>query len=518
MTATLPDLVARAADKWGDAIAVVFDETGDQLSFADIERESGAIAGRLAAAGVVAGDRVAVMLRNVAAFPLTWLAIARLGAAMVPLNVNYRAADAGYILAHAAPRAIVADAEFKAVLDAAADDLSEVPTWLWTDRRGLALIAGAPPAPTGVVSAEALTNIQYTSGTTGHPKGCMLPNDYWPAMVERILTDVLPLDTQDVMLTAQPFYYLDPQWNLAVALTCGARLVVLDGFHPSTLWSKLREYKVTFFYCLGAMPGLLLKMPPDPADRDNRLRLVMCSAIPPTQHEALENRWGVPWREAFGMTETGCDLAVTADEHGALVGSACIGRPMTGREARVVDGEGRPVGPGLAGELVLRGTGIMQGYYRNAAATAEAFHGGWFHTGDIVRQDEAGRFYYISRKKDMIRRGGENISAAEVEEVIQSHSAVFAVACVPEPDEIRGEEVKAIVLLADGNSPDDFPPAALIGFCEAKLARFKIPRYWTYRATDFPRTPSERIAKQVLIAEERERQPAIYDCVGDVWR
>lgn len=512
---TLPQLTAFAASKWGDRTAWLFDETGERLSFAEIESDSASIAARLQAEGVAPGDRVGVMLRNCPAFPLVWLAICRLGAAMVPLNVNYKVADAGYILGHATPKVVVSAPEFVDVISAASDGMDQRPSVLRADLRALDLRdRGRAQAD---LDPHVLANVQYTSGTTGHPKGCMLSHGYWLALAERMRREMIDLDEADVMMTAQPFYYMDPQWNVVVALLTGARLVVLDGFHPSSFWSKVRAHGVTFFYCLGAMPTLLLKMPPHPDDRAHRVRKVLCSAIPPSQHQTLQDRWGVPWQEAFGMTETGGDLAVFDSERDQLVGSGSIGRPLAGREARVVDDAGMDVSPGTTGELLLRGDWMMQGYFRDAQATQRMFRDGWFHTGDIVQQDEQGRFYYVSRKKEMIRRGGENISAAEVEDVIQSHPDVASAACLPEPDDIRGEEVKAIIILKDDASIGKADPQPLIAHCEARLARFKVPRFWSFRVDDFPRTPSERVEKHKLATQLAENDGPIFDRSSNAW-
>ena len=515
----LPSLTARAARLWPDRRCLTFDATGEQLSFAEIERRSDAFANALTANGVVPGDKVGVMLRNVASFPLSWLGISKAGATMVPLNVFYRRDDAAHLLSHSEAKAVVTADEFVPLLSEIGDTDGPAPRRLSIDGDGgrkaieLAPHLSNDAAPATTIAPAHLANIQYTSGTTGHPKGCMLSNAYWLALARKIVR-YGGLGRDDVMLTAQPFYYMDPQWNVACALMAGCELVVLDRFHPSSFWSKVREHGATWFYCLGTMPLMLLKQPPDPADRDNQVRMIMCSAIPPARHAEIEERWGAPWHEAFGMTETGGDLAVSREEHDALVGTGSIGRPMEGREAAIHDDDGGALPAGEVGELVLRGANMMDGYYKNEAATAEIFKDGWMHTGDLARQDDDGRFYYVGRKKDMIRRSGENIAAVEVEETIASHPAVKLVGCVPVPDDMRGEEVKAYVVLQDGADAD---MGDLIAHCDARLAYFKVPRYWTFR-DDLPRTPSERIAKGQLKDETADLRIGAYDRSDEVWR
>ena len=270
--------------------------------------------------------------------------------------------------------------------------------------------------------------------------------------------------------------------------------MILDGFHPSSFWAKVREHRVTYFYCLGAMPTLLLRMPPDPADRDHRVRVVQSSAIPPALHTALEQRWGVPWYEVFGMTETGADLRVTDADHDELVGTGCLGNPVGYKQVRITDAGGRPVPVGETGEITLAGPEMMDGYFGDPEATARVMRDGWFRTGDLGRMDARGRVYYAGRLKDMIRRSGENVAAREVEEVLLTHPGIRLAAVTAVPDEIRGEEIKAYYVTSGGGAVE---PGELARYCGERLAAFKVPRYWQ-AAPDLPRTDSERVIKERL--------------------
>jgi len=357
--------------------------------------------------------------------------------------------------------------------------------------------AHATPLP-DVHDPDDIVNVQFTSGTTGHPKGCLLSHRYWLHLATSLVEGFPHLRPADRMLTAQAMSYMDPQWNLAASLVSGASLVVLDGFHPSSFWDRVREHHVTYFYCLAAMPVLMLTTPPDPRDRDHRVRVVQCSAIPPARHAELEERWGAPWFEVFGMTETGGDIHVTDIEHDALVGSGAIGVAKPGREARIIDADGADVPTGEMGELVLRGPGMMSGYDDEPEATAQVFRGGWLHTGDLARRDAAGIISLVGRLKDVVRRAGENVAAREVEDTLLSHPAVRMAAVVGVPDDIRGEEVKAYLVLTDDRDAEH-AAAELGAFCADRIARFKVPRYWEVR-DDLPRTPSERVAKPELVA------------------
>lgn len=469
---TLVSALLEAAERWPERPAWTFagpDRT-ETLSFLAIEDQTAVRAHALRERGVGPGDRVAVMLDNVIDFPIVWLALARLGAAIVPLNVKYRSADAQHVLDDAGARLTVTSPAYADLLRG----LSPAPEVALVDE--LVPTTGELPG-LGPVDPGATVNLQYTSGTTGRPKGCLLSHRYWTTLGGSMIEEFPRIGSDDVLLTAQPFFYLDPMWNLVTALMAGAHLIVLDGFHPSTFWQQVRRYEVTYFYCLAAMPTLLLKMPVDERDRDHRVRAVQCSAIPPALHAELEERWGVPWFEAFGMTETGADIRVTPEDHDELVGSGCLGRPAAHREVRLDDD----------GQLWLRGPGMMDGYLGHPSP----FVDGWFPTGDLARLDDEGRVYLVGRLKDMIRRSGENIAAREVEEVLLAHPAVRLVAVVGVPDEIRGEEVKAYVV-APGVSSDE-----LEAWCADRLAAFKVPRLWEFR-DDLPLTASHRVEKSRL--------------------
>jgi crotonobetaine/carnitine-CoA ligase len=486
---TLGELVERRAAEHGDRVLLRFGD-GQTLSYAELAARVAAVRTLLAARGLGPGDRVALMMRNSLRYPVAWLAVTSAGMAAVPVNSRSGPLDSRHLIGHSGARLVIADDTTAPTVHAAVAEIdgrvavedASQPDW---SRAGLG--RRAPPAD---VPAGALAGVQYTSGTTGLPKGCMLSHRYWQ-QIGQSSADVLRLDESSVLLSAQPFSYIDPLWNVVAALRAGAELVILDGFHPSTFMRSVAEWGVTTFYCLAAMPVLLLKQAPAEHDRTHRLSHVGCSAIPPRLHAAIEQRWGVPWYELFGMTETGLNLAVLEDDHDELVGTGSLGGALSHCEAKVVDHAGVEAPPGAAGELVVRGLGFMDGYYDNPEATAAFFANGWAHTGDIAVRDATARFTLRGRIKDMIRRGGENVAAAEVEAVLVSHPAVLECAVVPVPDDDLGEELRAVVVPVAGATPS---PGELRAHVAARLARFKVPRYWEFRS-ELPHTPSERVAK-----------------------
>ncbi|NWF24796.1 AMP-binding protein [Streptomyces sp. PKU-EA00015] len=517
---TLTELLSRRAQ---DAPQREFLRFGERSwSFADIDAWTSRLAHRLIELdGIQPGDRVAIMLPNVVHWPVVWLAALKAGAVAVPINSSYQRGDLAFVLRDSGARVAFTDSERSGLI---ADVLAT--------EEGLAGLRvvdvaddGSEPfpqtAPSIPVDAGTLANLQYTSGTTGFPKACMLTHDYW-VRLGWICAAATGLGTEDVLLTAQPFSYMDPQWNTALALTVGAPLVVLPRFSASTFMADVRRHRATFFYVLGSMPTLLFKQPPVPEDRDNAVRKVLCSGIPVALHAQLEERWGAPWREIYGMTESGVDLFSPFTDADA-VGSGSLGRPVPTKQVRVVDPDGIEVPAGDPGELVISGKPMMSGYWNRPEDTARVLRnggppgnegvaagGGWLHTGDVVVRRPDQGIQLVGRIKDMVRRGGENVASVEVESALERDDVVVAAAVVAEPDETLGEEVKAFVQLAAGVPADSATAEQIVERAGKELARFKVPRYVEFVA-DFPRTPSERISKPALKARAADEPGVTYD-------
>jgi crotonobetaine/carnitine-CoA ligase len=487
---------------------------GTTFSYAEVAIRADRIRRLLQERGIAPGDRVALMLANSLFYPVAWLGVISHGAVAVPVNARLGPDDAGHIVGHSRSNLVISDDGTAPVARAAADrsPMSPAVVEVGSGDHDPDILGSAEPLPPARTGTRTLANVQYTSGTTGLPKGCMLSHGYWQRM-GHMAVDFLQLRPNDRILTAQPFSYIDPLWNVMCSLQAGAHLIVLDGFHPSTFMESVARWKVNVFYCVGVMPTLLLKQPAGPWDYQHSLRRVGCSAIPPDLHRTIEERWAVPWLEVFGMTETGLNIGVADEDHDELVGTGCIGTPFPHCEAAVVDDEGKDVPPGEAGELRLRGLGLMDGYLDDPDATARFFREGWANTGDLVTMDDRGRIYFRGRRKEFVRRGGENISEAEVEFALRSHEDVLDCALTSVPDAALGEEVKAYVVLLDDRPRD---PEALRAFLASKIASFKVPRYWEFRE-DLPRTPSERIAKHQLQEGGRSWRTSTYDARENVW-
>jgi len=512
-------LLRGQALRMGDQTLLRFE--GQSLSFAQVENHTNQLANALCTLGVQKGNKVAVMMPNGFEYPLTWLAIAKVGALMVPINIQYQAAEIEFVLNNAqADLAIAGQQQIEALkgLKSQCPSLREIVLFskdsTISETRNLYTKMGKASIDYSIdtIQQDDLLNLQYTSGTTGFPKACMLTHKYW-LQLGQDMCNYARVTPQDVDLTAQPFYYMDPQWNVVLCMIAGIPLVILPRFSASTFWKSVKDNHVTFFYLIATMPIYLLKQPQNPEiEKKHNVRLVMCSGIVPQLHTTFEKRWGAPWREVYGSTESGGDLGVPIEETDSA-GTATVGIPFAGKEFKILDEAGKEVPVSGEGELVIRGEPRMLGYYKNPQASSEKIRNGWLHTGDLFTKDEKGYYYLVGRLKDMVRRSGENISAAEVEGVLCEHAAVRAVAVVPVPDELRGEEVKAFIQLRPGETAD---PQDIVDFACTKLAAFKVPRFIEF-VDRFKMTPSERIIKRELLKNREDQSRGAYDAAQKKW-
>lgn len=520
LPANIGTLLEEAAAEVPDRLAWNFFESNDRVTYRDLLRRVHALANSFAQAGIKQGDHVAVMLPNIEAMPLSWLALTLMGATMVPCNIAYTAREVAYVADNGDVSWVIIDAECLPVLES----LSPLPGKLASERiivvgdrsskylgwEEIAASGEGRHQPAKAVQLDDLANVQYTSGTTGFPKGCMLSHRYWLTTSKvNARRDGL---TYRNILCPTPFFYMDPQWLLLMAFHQRATLHVARRQSPSRFMQWVRDYEINF--CL--LPYLVLKQPPSPDDKKHALMRCNVYGIPQNIHADLEERFDLIAREAFGMTEAGTCLFMPI-QAADMTGSGSCGKPGPFRQARIVGDDGKPVAQGEIGELQIRGPGMLQGYYKNPEATKAAFDGEWFRTGDLFRQDERGYYYIVGRVKDMVRRAGENIAAREVEAVITGLPQVVEVGVIPVPDETRGEEVKACIVLQPGLSAGDVPPHVIFEHCTSRLAAFKVPRYLAY-VDELPKTPSGKVAKGTLKTMSIDPTAGSYDRVQEKWR
>jgi acyl-CoA synthetase (AMP-forming)/AMP-acid ligase II len=378
----------------------------------------------------------------------------------------------------------------------------------------------AAPSQSGKPSLDTECALLYTSGTTGRPKGCMLSNFYFLNSARNYL-DLGGLVQfrrgEERFYNPLPLFHMN---HLAITATAAIltanTLVVPERFSPARWWPEVSASGATVIHYLGVVAPMLLNQPESPADQRHKVRFGIGAGIEPQLHAAFEQRFGFPMIEVWGMTETGRIFADSREPRS--IDTRAFGRPLQGLEARVVDAEDRDVPAGIEGELLVRHTavaprhGFFSGYLKNDAATEEAWHGGWFHTGDVVRQDVSGMLTFVDRKKNIIRRSGENIAAAEVEAVLQAHECVAQVAVLAVVDELREEEVLACVVPMPGVAAGTALAEALFEHCNAKLAYFKAPG-WMLFLDRLPTTGTQKVQKTQIFApgEDPRTRPGILD-------
>lgn len=517
-TATLLDEAAAEAP---NRLAWRFIDSGQAATYREVQASVNRMASSLYRLGVRKGTHVAVMVPNLPQFPLTWLAIGRLGAVMVPVNVSYTGRELDYIVNDGKAEYLVIHEDFLPTLDAMVKRppaLAEARVIVvgrarpgqqdWQALHDSGDPAFKAPEPVGL---DDLLNIQYTSGTTGFPKGVLQAQRYWITQSKiNAFRDGLAYER---ILISTPFYYMDPQWLLLMAFHQRATAFIAAKQSTTRYTEWLRTWKIQF----SLMPAeVMFKNPPSPDDGDNEIRRVNVYGLRKEIHAAVEQRFNVNAREAFGMTELGSATYMPLEVED-MTGSGSCGMEGPFRGCKVVDPQGKEVPRGEIGELVVRGSGILRGYFGKEEATREAFHGDWFRTGDLFRQDERGYFFIVGRVKEMIRRSSENIPAREVEAVLKDMPEIVEAAVIGVPDDLRKEEVKACVILQPGLTKKEVPPEAIIAHARKYLAPFKVPRYIEYRS-EFPRTPSNKIRKPALIQEKPDQRADSWDRVDGVWR
>ncbi len=485
---------------------VVFQFRDDPITLGEFNEKINKTANGFLSLGVKHGDKVAIMLPNCPEFLYTWFALNKIGAVEVPINVALKGQGLAYQMVQSDCVALVADLEYLDRLEGIAGDLKDIrhiaftdtgssgqalPQWPGFEYMTFAqLMDHSADAPGVVVHYSDLASILYTSGTTGVSKGVMFSHHYWyDIWAESVKYSRYTED--DILYTGLPFFHGNAQGiTIGPALLADAKAVIVERFSASQLWDDCRRWDCTEANYIGGIIPILLKQDPREDDADNPVRLMVGAAAPQDEWHAFQKRFNTKILEVYGMTECYCCLVSPYDEPRA---GAC-GKPITGWDVRIVDDDDNECEPGTVGEFIARSNKMFvgtTGYYNKPLDTLDLFSNGWIHTGDMGRMDEDGYFFFADRKKQAIRRRGENISSFEVESVISSHDSVLESCVVGVPSEVGEEEVKAVVVLKPGRKVTE---EELIRWCEPRMAYFAIPRYIAIR-NSLPKTPSERVEK-----------------------
>jgi acyl-CoA synthetase (AMP-forming)/AMP-acid ligase II len=503
MPETLNAALEHAVSTWPEKTFLRVD--GRAVSFAEFDAAVGRLAAGLRDAGLRPGDRLVVFMRNSLACLHTWFAANRLGAVWAPINTEFRGLTLGHVCALAQAKLFVVDADLRDPLVAALPD-ADVRVLVHGDGPDplAALYADTPVAAVEVAFSDRAA-LLFTSGTTGRSKACVLSHRYFLTQATILLRD-FELRHDDVLYCPFPLFHADATALTTVpALLLGATAAIGRRFSASRFWDEVREHGATVFDFMGATLAILYKAEPRPDDADNPARLAWGVPVPEWV-EAFEARFGLRVVELYGSVEV--SIPVTQDLSRPRVPGSC-GRVTEGFDVRIHDEADEPVAPGVPGELVVRpwrASTILDGYFGMPEATAEAFRNLWFHSGDTARIDEDGNVFFVGRRKDAIRRRGENISAFEVEEGILLHPDVLECAAVGVESELSEEDVKVVVVPRPGSG---LTPEAVLAHAERTLARFQVPRFIEF-ADALPKTPTGKIAKHLLAegAGVWDREPA----------
>jgi len=520
---SLGDFFELAAQKSPDKVFVEI--SGQEFTYRQAQKKVLQTAAMFQAIGVNQGDRVCLFMPNCPEYLFCWFGLSVLGAIGVPINTAYKRDEMAFILNDAEAKALVAHQTLAAVAEEAAalapsiehkllvepgnpreDNLSG-----WTVFTQ-ALDQAAELTSRPKVDPDSVCMLVYTSGTTGNPKGVMVTHKMYVAAGQGF-SQWTKATSEDRFFTCLPFYHANIQYYSTMgALASGATLVIADRFSASRFWDQVREAKATVVNFIGMMMPVLSKNDVSPSDSQNTVRLFYGSPSFPTEFLAdFQKRFATNIIVGFGMTET-CYGTIEVIGQERRSGSSGLARqhpdPRFINEIRISDQEtGEAIGTGTVGEITIKNPATMPGYWRNEEQTKFSLRDGWLYTGDLGWMDDDGFLYFVDRKKDIIRRRGENISSQEVEDVIKRHPDVLDCAVVAVPSDLGEDEVKAYILPRQGA---DLSPEDVVYWCADNLAYFKVPRYLEMRE-DLPRTPSLRVRKDLLRQEKEDPTEGCFD-------
>jgi crotonobetaine/carnitine-CoA ligase len=496
---TLPAMLARQAERYRNKPLVSAGET--TWSFRQTHDEAAGFAATLRAAGIMTGDRVALICSNRLEFLRVFLGCAWLGAVAVPINTASRGQQLQHILSNSGARLLILEARFADNLDQLEFDALPVES-IWTVDAAEPVRAGAivstplpavtVPCPPATLRARDMLTILYTSGTTGPSKGVCCPNAqyYWWAVNTAAMLELGP---DDALCSTLPLFHTNALNTFFQALLMGIPVTFAQRFSASDFYAGLARSQATATYVLGAMVPILLARPQSAEERGHRTRIALAPGVPASFHAEFIARTGIRLIDGWGSTETNFVLGTTADRQRP----GLMGPIYRGFQARVVDQDDNDVADGQPGELLVRADepfAFATGYFMAPDKTVETWQNLWFHTGDRVIREGDGYYRFVDRIKDAIRRRGENVSSFEVEQVLLSHPAVANAAAFPVRSALAEDEVMVAVVL---HATQTLTHLELVRYCEPRLPYFAVPRY-VELVDGLPTTENGKVQKYKL--------------------
>ena len=514
---TVGQLLAQQATIFGDKPFVLFpeDETRS-LSYTQVHQGSLAMSDWLRTVGVEPGQFVALLLPNIPEFTLAYWGCMTAGAVANPINTMLLGAEMAYVINHTETTVLITTAEFLPTLapvwqqlphlkhvllieDVNSEAVSVPPNFQLHYWKTISAETSCQASSNKPVQPNDAAMIIYTSGTTGKPKGVLLShqNLLYDAHFIRHWFD---FDPSSVFLCILPLFHVNGEVvTLMTPLYSGASVVLMRKFSASLFWKHIAHYGVSVFSTVPTILSILLKHGTGSESQQalNTLKHGICGAAPlPVEvQKQFEATFGVPIIEGYGLSETTCYSTFNpTDVCKRKLGSIGV---AVGNLVAIWDENNQPVPIGQEGEIVISGPNVMQGYFKRPEETQAAFAGGWFHSGDWGKQDEDGFFYILDRVKDIIIRGGENITPREIDEVLYTHPAVESAATIGIPDALYGEEVKSFVVLHPGHTASDTLSQELLAYCQQHLAAFKCPKHIAF-IDEIPKGPTGKLLRRVL--------------------
>ena len=475
------------------------------VSYEAVNDSANRMANAFSALGICKGDHVTVMLPNCPEYLYCWFGLAKLGAVMVAINIRYRAEQLQNLIEASDSSLIVTSPDLLSQAEGMNHNIKGVETVMVTDE---VFISSSTSPPAGVPAVEDIEPmiISFTSGTTGMPKLVRNSHRAYITAARDLAFRYLGISEEDKIYSTLPLYHANPQvYCVLTALVADASIVVARRFSASRFWDDVRTYNATVFSYVGAILPILLAQPERSDDRHVPAVKCVGGGAPKNVYEAVTRRFGMQVHELYGMSETGTFNTINRAGKGK---AGTVGQVREGFDVRIFDDQDDELPPGEIGEIVIRPTKpyiMFDGYYNSPEETVESSLNWWFHTGDLGKVDKDGYYYFCGRKKESIRRAGENISPYDIENAINEHPAVAESAAFGIADPVMEEEIGVAVVKKPSLtlSQDE-----IITWCESRLPKFLIPRYIEFMEK-LPKSASEKVQKGVL--KERGLTPATWD-------
>lgn len=515
------DLLEEKVKKNGNRVFLTYEDR--DFTYKEMNDNANRIANFFSELGGGQGEGAAILMENSPAFIDVFIGLQKIGMYSVPVNTSLRGESLLYILNHCEAGFIVIDESYTGIIEKLAGRLEHIRTIIVNPVMGCTAVPDnmisleiaytkSHERPSAGYNKDDICFITYTSGTTGLPKGVVYRYRNIPVKALSLIAHLL-YKKSDILYTAMKLFHGNA---LFVTVTCGmhagARVVLARHFSASGFWSEIRKHGITSFNTIGAMIPMLLKQPESPLDSQNSVRFILSAACPSDLWETFEKRYNLKIFEAYGAVDGGGKVILNLGT--APVGS--IGKPPLNVKYRIVDSEMNDVQDGTPGELIFASSGEKEGrraveYFRNAEASQEKADSGWIFTGDIMKRDKNGYLYFIGRNTESMRIKGENVSAFQVEQIIQKHPSVLEAAVYAVPSDLAEDEIMASIALLEGQTMKE---KDVVNFIKDDLPRFAIPRYIRF-VSEFSKTETFRIKKKEI--EELGIVHGTYDTVSDCY-